>query len=108
MSVLLKKGEYMLKKNYTATGKKCRVTFHYPNSEQLGSVALAGEFNGWSVTETPMTQLKSGEFSVTLTLDAGREYSFRYVLDGQHWVNDPEADKYVRNEFGEDNSVLVI
>ncbi|WP_417914804.1 isoamylase early set domain-containing protein [Candidatus Electronema sp. JM] len=97
----------MLKKTYTATGKKCRVTFHYADSG-AASAALAGEFNGWSATETPMKRLKSGEFAVTLMLDAGRDYAFRYVVDGQRWVNEPEADKYVRNEFGEDNSVVTV
>ena len=98
----------MLKKSFTATGKKCRVTFHYPNHEQVASAALAGEFNDWSVTDTPMHLLKTGVLSVSVTLDAGREYAFRYVLNGQHWVNDPEADKYVCNEFGEENSVIVV
>ncbi len=98
----------MLKKNYTATGKKCRVTFHHPGGEQVESVALAGEFNGWSAADNPLKKLKSGEFSVTLTLDAGRDYAFRYVLNGECWVNDPAADKYLRNEFGEDNSVVTV
>jgi 1,4-alpha-glucan branching enzyme len=98
----------MLKKHYTATGKKCRITFHHPNTEGAETAALAGEFNGWSAVETPMKKLKSGEFSVTLTLDAGREYAFRYVVDGTRWINDPDADKQVRNEFGEDNSVVVV
>ena len=55
-----------------------------------------------------MKRLKNGEFAVTLMLDAGRDYAFRYVVDGQRWVNEPEADKYVRNEFGEDNSVVTV
>ncbi len=98
----------MLKKNYTASGKKCRVTFHCPNLEQASSATLAGEFNDWSTTATPMRQLKNGCFSVTLTLAIGREYSFRYILNNQLWVNDPAADKYVVNEFGEQNSVVVV
>jgi 1,4-alpha-glucan branching enzyme len=98
----------MLIKNYTATGKKCRVTFHCPNLEQAGMAALAGEFNGWSTTATPMRLLKSGCFSVTVTLAAGKEYSFRYILNRQTWINDPEADKYVLNEFGEKNSVVIV
>jgi 1,4-alpha-glucan branching enzyme len=98
----------MLKKNYTKTGKKCRVTFKYPNPERALLAALAGEFNGWSTSATPMNPLKGGGFSVTLSLDAGREYRFRYVLNDHLWVNDPAADKYVLNEFGEENSVLVI
>jgi 1,4-alpha-glucan branching enzyme len=98
----------MLKKNYTKTGTKCRVTFKYPNPEQALAAALAGEFNAWSTSETPMKQLKDGSFSVTLFLDAGREYRFRYVLNEHIWVNDPAADKYVLNEFGEENSVVAV
>ncbi len=96
----------MLKKNYTKTGKKCRVTFKYPNREQAASAALAGEFNGWSMTETPMKVLKNGSFSVTISLAAGKEYNFRYILNNEIWVNDPEADRYALNEYGEENSVV--
>ncbi len=96
----------MLKKNYTKTKKKCRVTFKYPNPELASTAAIAGDFNEWSQTETPMKKLKNGSFSVTISLDTGNSYSFRYILDGKTWVNDPDADGYVRNEHGEDNSVV--
>ena len=98
----------MLKKNYTKTKKKCRVTFKYPNHEQAGFAMLAGEFNGWSTTKTPMKLLKNGSFSVTISLESEREYSFRYILNNQIWVNDPEADKYAINEYGEENSVVIL
>ena len=98
----------MLKKNYTKTGRSCRVTFKYPNEEQAQSAVLAGEFNDWSVTETPMKKLKDGSFSVTISLKPGYSYRYRYVLDGNAWVNDPEADEYSPNEYGEKNSVVTI
>ncbi len=98
----------MLKKNYTKTKQKCRVTFKYPNPEQADSAVLAGEFNNWSLTKTPMKKLKNGTFSVTVSLTAGHSYRFRYVLDGNIWLNDPEADSYAANDFGEDNSVVVV
>jgi hypothetical protein len=43
---------------------------------------------------------------VTVDLDAGRAYRFRYLLDGQRWDNDWAADAYVRNDFGGDDSVV--
>jgi len=100
------KEHQMLKKNYTSTGQKCRVTFKYPNPEQADSAVLAGDFNDWSLSATPMKQLKDGSFSVTVSLPAHCSYQFRYVLDGNIWLNEPEADGYVTNEFGEDNSVI--
>ena len=98
----------MLLKNYTKTTKKCRVTFKYPNLEHAGSAVLAGEFNSWSITDTPMKKLKDGSFSVTISLKAGCSYMFRYVLDDNIWVNDPAADEYVANEHGESNSVVIL
>lgn len=98
----------MLKKNFSKTGTVCRVTFKYENEEQAVNAALAGEFNDWSLTQTPMKKLKDGSFSATLSLPAGQSYCFRYVLDGNIWVNDSGADDYAPNEYGEVNSVLAL
>ncbi len=98
----------MLKKNYTRTGKKCRVTFKYPNEEQADSAVVAGDFNNWSIEANPMKRLKDGSFSTTISLATGHSYSFRYVLDGTVWVNDPAPDDLVANEYGEQNSVVTV
>ena len=98
----------MLKKSYSKTGSSCRVTFKYENEEKARTAVLAGEFNGWSLRENPMKKLKDGSFSISLSLQAGQSYRFRYVLDGGVWVNDTEADSYAPNEYGEANSVLTI
>lgn len=96
----------MFKKSYSKTGKVCRTTFKYENPEQAQKACLAGDFNAWSADAQPMKKLKDGSFSVTLSLDAGKTYAFRYVLDDSIWVNDPEADSYIANEYGEDNSQI--
>jgi len=98
----------MLKKNYSKTGKVCRVTFKYNNTENAETASLAGEFNNWSLQEQPMKKLKDGSFSVTLSLQSGKSYPFRYVLDGTVWVNDEKANNYLPNEYGEDNSIVVV
>ena len=98
----------MLRKSYSKTGKICRVTFNYNNPENAETAALAGEFNNWSLQENPMKKLKNGSFSATLSLPAGNSYPFRYVLEGSTWVNDEEANSYLPNEYGEENSVVII
>ncbi len=35
-----------------------------------------------------MRVLKNGDFSATLSLEAGKSYRFRYLLDGKRWEND--------------------
>jgi 1,4-alpha-glucan branching enzyme len=98
----------MLRKSYSKTGKICRVTFKYNNPENAETAALAGKFNSWSLQESTMKKLKNGSFSVTLSLQAGNSYPFRYVLNGNTWVNDEEANSYLPNEYGEENSVVVV
>ncbi len=97
----------MIKKNYSKSGKICRVTFKN-NSVGNGNANLVGEFNNWSSQENPMKKLKNGSFSVTISLQAGNSYQFRYVLDDDAWVNDEEADSYMPNKYGEENSVVTV
>ena len=96
----------MLKKSYSKTGKICRVTFKYENEEGAESAVIAGEFNSWLLDATPMKKLKNGSFSVTVSLPADKTYLFRYVLDGNVWVNDQQPDGFAPNEYGEENSIV--
>ena len=98
----------MLTKNYSKTGSACRVTFKLPASVTADHVTLAGDFNDWDQAKTPMKQLKDGSFSVTITLKPGAAYRFRYRLDGERWENDWEADAYLPNAFGSEDSVVEV
>jgi hypothetical protein len=49
---------------------------------------------------------EDGNFTLTLILEAGRSYRFRYCLDNSRWENDWEADGYEPNAFGSDDSLL--
>ncbi len=61
-----------------------RFTYYDPRARQ---VYLAGDFNGWDVTATPMKRDDQGVFSVVVPLGPGR-YEYKFVVDGQ-WVADP-------------------
>ena len=66
-----------------------------------------GEFNDWNPAATPMKYSKKKKaFTVTLDLEPGRQYQFRYVVDGDHWCNDWDADAYVPSEPGHGNYVV--
>ena len=45
-------------------------------------------------------------FVARVLLEPGRQYRFRYLLDGERWENDWSADDYVDNELGGTDSVL--
>ena len=96
-----------MKKTYSKAGKTCRVTFELPANGDADSVALLGEFNDWDASRHELKKRKGGRFSTTLSLEPG-EYRFRYLVDGKKWVNDPEADKYIPNMYGSEDSVIVI
>lgn len=98
-----------LRKQYLKSGL-CRVTFRLPfeAAQDVRTVTLAGDFNGWDETDISLKRLKNGDFTVALDLEPGREYRFRYLVDGAKWENDWRADKYVRNPHGSEDSVVVV
>ena len=100
-----------LKKQFMKSKPVCKVTFHLSKEAvaKAKKVSLVGDFNAWDIEATPMKKQKDGGFSVTLNLEQGREYQFRYLIDGTTWENDWCADKYVPSILGgADNSVVVL
>jgi len=96
----------MIKKTALPGGKKFKVTFEMSEAE-AASVALVGEFNDWNKDVTPLRKRKKdGVFAASINLAAGRKYEFRYLVDAARWENDGQADAYVPNGFGSDNSVV--
>lgn len=99
----------MVQKTYGKDGLKARTTFKLPAQVNASEVALIGEFNEWNPTTHPMKQLKDGSWSVSLSLPAGQQYRYRYVIDGgARWENDWEAEAYLPNEFGTEDSVVTL
>jgi 1,4-alpha-glucan branching enzyme len=89
----------------------CKVTFHLPKEKVASAkdIHLVGDFNSWDTKATPMKKQKDGSFSITLDLNPGQEYQYRYLIDGANWENDSNADKYVPSPFGDsENSVLIL
>lgn len=101
-----------LKKQYLKSRPICKVTFRISKdaAKSATAIALAGDFNAWDVTTHPMTALKNGEFTAIVELPTSMpEYQFRYLYQQeaqQRWENDWQADAYVTNGFGEENSVV--
>ena len=101
-----------IKKQYLKSKPVCKVTLSWQNDEldTANNVAVLGDFNSWDPEQSfDMKKLKNGTFKTTIDLEVGHEYQFRYLVDGQVWVNDNQADKYVPTGLGiEDNCVVVV
>ena len=100
----------MIKKQYLKSKPVCKVTFKIGENvaPNAGQIYLVGEFNNWDRQNSLLKKTKDGDFSTTIDLEPGKEYQFKYLIDGQNWLNDPEADKFVPNTFQGENSVVVV
>lgn len=100
-----------IKKEYPKKKNGCKVTFRLPKiaAPNAKSVSIVGDFNDWNIYASRMKKLKNGDFTITLELEPGKEYQFRYLVDETKWENDWNADKYVKSPFGDsDNSVVAV
>ena len=76
------------------------------NHKANGPVYVAGSFNNWNTSTTPMKEIRPGNWEATLKLPPG-EYQFRYFSNGQ-WFTDYAAGGIVPNGCGGFNSVLTV
>jgi 1,4-alpha-glucan branching enzyme len=81
-----------------------RLSFYAPQARQ---VAVAGDFNKWSVGSDLMDRRNGGLWTIDLSLRPGR-YTYMFVLDGKAWVADPGADSYQDDGFGSRNAVMKV
>jgi 1,4-alpha-glucan branching enzyme len=88
-------------------GKVARITFTLPDGPGIGSIHLVGDFNDWSHTSHPFKGNGEGKQTLTLDLNVGRAYQFRYLRNDQEWMNDSQADAYVYNPNGTYNFLVI-
>lgn len=96
----------MLNKQRITKENITKVTFALPADLDGDTIHLVGEFNEWQTSQA-LEKQKDNSWRVTVNLEPESEYQFRYLLDEQEWFNDPEADRYVANPYGEQNSVVI-
>ena len=98
----------MIKKQFLKSKPVCKATFTLPAeaAPEAKTVEILGDFNNWKAGGE-MKKQKNGIFKAIVELEAGKEYQFRYLIDGETWENDWEADKYVSTPYGTENSVVV-
>ncbi len=63
--------------------------------------------NDWDETATPMEEVEPGVYEVTKTLRPG-EYEYKFVENGEDWIEPEDADEYTADDHGGENAVLDI
>ena len=93
----------MIKKRFFKTKDECEITFEY--DAEVEKVALVADHNDWEPIKMKKRK-KDGVFYTRVRVPKEDELQFRYLVNGEDWVNDDEADSYVTNEHGSQNSVI--
>jgi 1,4-alpha-glucan branching enzyme len=94
----------IVKHEETATNSMV-VTFALPTWIWADTVCVVGDFNNWNTHATPMISDEEN-WHVTLRLPRGCRYQYRYLLDGCRWCNDCNAECYVKNVLGGQDSIV--
>ena len=100
-----------IKKQYYKTKPYVKVTLTLPGeaAPEAREVAVSGDFNNWNRDSDIMKRLKNGNFTYSINLEPGFAYHFRYLIDGEKWENDWEADRYEQNGITfDENSVITL
>ncbi len=99
-------------KKYSHDSKVCQVTFTLPKEicDNFDEISVVGDFNGWDHHRQKFSQRNAqGICSVDVILDIGKEYQFRYLCDGEVWLNEPDADRQEMTPYADaKNSVIVL
>jgi 1,4-alpha-glucan branching enzyme len=84
-----------------------RVTFRVSHFIWADEITVVGDFNDWSRHHDPLRQAREDEeWEVSLTLEAGQVYRFRYLVNDEEWMDDDHADGYEANPFGGFDSIV--
>lgn len=89
-------------------GGRWSVTFELRGAAPDARVSVAGSFNGWNPSETPMERMGDGACRATVELADGR-HLYKFVLDGakgREWLADPANAVRDDDGHGGFNSVL--
>lgn len=96
----------MVQKTYYKTKDYCKVKFSF-KADEAETIAILGLNSDWN-TSVIMSKKKDGSFSADVNLPKDSTHEFKYLVNETLWLNEPEADTEVPNEFGGSNSVIVL
>lgn len=96
----------MIYKRRSTKEKRVIVTFEIPGSVWAERINLVGDFNRWD-RDSLRFQQSDDSWQVEIELDEGKEYRFRYLINGDYWGYDWHADRHVLGADGSYDSVVL-
>jgi serine protease AprX len=78
------------------------------HDDEAETVSLAGNFNGWDVQKTPFLRDDQGLWLARIKPPAPGRHEYKFVVNGQRWIEDPSNGRKAPDSHGGLNSVITI
>ena len=76
-------------------------------SQNVQMIHVIGNFNGWNKDVDVLQRASNGSFSLALQLAPG-QYTYKFVINGAQYIDDPLSACFVQDGYGGRNSVMVV
>jgi serine protease AprX len=84
-----------------------KLIFTYHN-DSAGAVALAGDFNDWDSAGDQFVKQENGVWQMEFAAPPAGRYLYKFIVDGNRWIDDPANAMKEADNYGGFNSVLNI
>jgi serine protease AprX len=78
------------------------------HDDDAKSVSVAGDFNEWDPFVTPLKRNCSGLWTTEIIAPRAGRVEYKFIVNGQRWIEDPSNGMKAPDNYGGLNSVLVI
>ena len=80
-----------IQKSANSESNKVRVTFTLPAMDGCDCMYLVGKFNKWNESVYRMQRANDDMWALTLELESGRKFPYRFRTNDGIWLNDRSA-----------------
>ena len=78
------------------------------HDDEAATVAVAGDFNQWNRLATPLKCNSSGLWTTEIDAPRTGRFEYKFIVNGQRWIEDPSNGMKAPDSYGGLNSVIVI
>ena len=78
------------------------------HDDDAADVSVAGDFNGWDPLVTPLKRNDSGLWTTDIIAPSAGRFEYKFIVNGQRWIEDPSNGMKAPDNYGGLNSILVI
>lgn len=87
--------------------ERTRILFFF-HDDEAREISLCGDFNGWLTGENPLEKQSNGFWRAEIEIPPPGKYRYKFVIDGNRWIEDASHALKEADGFGGFNSVFFI